>query len=61
MKLGERGENIGGAVSGLLSRIDTHGVPVVTAAMREVLLSGSCSFLAVKFVLKRLERESEKC
>lgn len=60
VKLGERGENIGGAVSGLLSRIDTHGVPAVTAAMREVLLSGSCSFLAVKFVLKRLERESEK-
>lgn len=55
--LGERGENIGGAVSGLLGRIDTHGVDLVSAAVREVLESGSCTFRAVNFVLQRLDRE----
>lgn len=55
--LGERGENIGGAVSGLLGRIDTHGVTLVAAAVREVLASGSCTFRAVNFVLARLDRE----
>ena len=55
--LGERGENIGGAVSGLLGRIDTHGVALVTAAVREVIASGSCTFRAVNFVLARLDRE----
>ena len=55
--LGERGENIGGAVSGLLGRIDTHGVAMVTAAVREVIASGSCTFRAVNFVLQRLDRE----
>ena len=55
--LGERGENIGGAVSGLLVRIDTHGVRVVSAAVREVIASGSCTFRAVNFVLQRLDRE----
>ncbi len=57
LTLGERGENIGGAVSGLLARIDTHGVALVTAAVREVIASGSCTFRAVNFVLQRLERE----
>jgi len=55
--LGERGENIGGAVSGLLGRIDTHGVAMVTTAVREVIASGSCTFRAVNFVLQRLDRE----
>lgn len=55
--LGERGENIGGAVSGLLGRIDTHGVALVTTAVREVIASGSCTFRAVNFVLQRLDRE----
>lgn len=58
-RLGERGENIGGAVSGLLTRVDTHGVVAVSAAVREVLASGSCTFRAVNFVLKRLDRQRE--
>ena len=57
--LAERGENVGGAVSGLLKRISNHGVPAVTTAVREVLASGSCTFKAVTFVLGRLERERE--
>jgi hypothetical protein len=56
-RLGERGENIGGAVSGLLSRIDTHGHELVSLALAEVLKSGSCTFRAVNFVMRRLESE----
>ncbi len=57
--LAERGENVGSAVSGLLKRISSHGVPAVTAALREVLASGSCTFKSVTFVLCRLEREQD--
>jgi transposase len=56
-QLGLRGENIGGAVSSLLGRVESHGARMVREALVEVLASGSCTLRAVHFSLSRREMQ----
>lgn len=57
-QLALRGENLGGAVVSLLRMLDTFGAKTLSAAIKEVVESGSCTLRAIHFVLRRIERTS---
>ena len=59
-RLAERGESLGGAVSSLNRMCDIHGSAIVSQALSEVILNGTCNLKSIHFILNRLDSKSSE-